>query len=73
MSINSIEVKDLVTAYGSNVIHDHLSFTLKHGEFCSLIGGSGSGKTTLLRALIGLLKPESGEVRILGRDFWGSD
>ena len=73
MDNNCIEVKDLVTAYGANVIHDHLNFTLKHGEFCALIGGSGSGKTTLLRALIGLLRPASGEVKILGQNYWTSE
>ncbi len=70
MDTDVINVKNLVTAYGTNVIHDHLNFSLKQGEFCSLIGGSGSGKTTLLRALIGLLKPISGEVNVLGVDYW---
>lgn len=67
-----IKVDDLVTAYGAQVIHDRLSFVVNKGDFCSLIGGSGSGKTTLLRALIGLLKPRSGSVEILGIDFWKS-
>jgi phospholipid/cholesterol/gamma-HCH transport system ATP-binding protein len=72
MEFNAIEVRDLKTAYGANVIHDHLNFTLFQGEFCSLIGGSGSGKTTLLRALIGLLRPDSGEIKILGQNYWTS-
>lgn len=47
------------------VLHD-VSFDLKKGEMLGIIGKNGSGKTTLLRILSGILKPDSGEVRVNG-------
>lgn len=46
---------------GSEVLCD-ISFTVKRGEFLSILGSSGCGKTTLLRILIGLLRPDTGTV-----------
>ena len=43
-----IEVIDLVSAFGSRVIHDHLNLTVKRGEITGLVGGSGAGKSVLL-------------------------
>ena len=43
------------------VIHD-VDFTVRHGEILGLVGESGTGKTTLSRAILGLVKPEKGEV-----------
>lgn len=65
-----IEASSLTTAFGSNVINDAVSFKIHRGDLVSVIGGSGSGKTTLLRALIGLLKPKSGSISLLGKDLW---
>jgi putative ABC transport system ATP-binding protein len=47
------------------------SLELRHGELVLLMGPSGSGKSTLLAALSGLLRPDRGEVRVLGEDLWG--
>jgi phospholipid/cholesterol/gamma-HCH transport system ATP-binding protein len=63
-----IEVHDLCLAYGTKVIVDKLSFTVKAGEIFIIAGGSGSGKSTILKSLIGLLRPASGTVRIDGKD-----
>jgi putative ABC transport system ATP-binding protein len=51
------------------VIRD-VSLELRQGEITLLMGPSGSGKTTLLALLSGLLRPDAGHVRILGRDLW---
>jgi phospholipid/cholesterol/gamma-HCH transport system ATP-binding protein len=64
-----IEVRDLVTHYGSREILHRISFDVKEGEILVIMGGSGSGKSTLLNTLLGLLRPTSGLVRILGEDF----
>jgi putative ABC transport system ATP-binding protein/lipoprotein-releasing system ATP-binding protein len=49
---------------------DDISFSIKQGEFLSILGHSGSGKTTLLNLIGGLTKPDSGTVRIDGQDIW---
>jgi phospholipid/cholesterol/gamma-HCH transport system ATP-binding protein len=48
------------------VIHKDLNLDIQRGEVLSLVGGSGTGKTTLLRQILGLEKPERGEVSVLG-------
>lgn len=47
---------------------DHVSFTIKKGEFVSIIGGNGSGKSTLARLMTGLLLPKAGRVRFKNLD-----
>jgi len=64
-----IEVVDLVTHYGARKILKGISLEVKAGEIMVIMGGSGSGKSTLLNHLLGLLRPTSGSVRILGRDL----
>lgn len=49
------------------VLHD-VSFAIRRGEFAALVGPNGSGKSTLIRLLVGLLRPQVGQVQILGVD-----
>jgi ABC-2 type transport system ATP-binding protein len=49
-----------------------LELRVQRGEIYGLIGRNGSGKTTALRLLLGLLKADSGEARVLGWDFWAA-
>jgi phospholipid/cholesterol/gamma-HCH transport system ATP-binding protein len=67
-----LEVQDVVTRFGADVVHDGVSFAVKRGEVVALIGGSGTGKSVLLKEMIGLLKPTAGSVRLLGTDVWNS-
>jgi len=64
-----IEVEDLVAHYGERQILSGVNLNIEKGEIRVIMGGSGSGKTTLLRHLLGLNKPSSGVVRILGQDI----
>ena len=48
---------------------NHVCFTVKEGEFLSILGPSGCGKTTILRILVGLLEPTSGKIVMDGRDI----
>lgn len=66
---NSIEVRHLQTYYGSRHILKDVSLDVRVGEIFVIMGGSGSGKTTLLNHLLGLLRPSSGSVRLLGHDI----
>jgi phospholipid/cholesterol/gamma-HCH transport system ATP-binding protein len=64
-----IEVRDLVTHYGDRQILFDIDLTIHQGEILVIMGGSGSGKSTLLNTLLGLVRPTSGQVRILGQDL----
>jgi len=66
-----IEVIDLVTHYGTREILHKISLNIRQGEVMVIMGGSGSGKSTLLNALLGLLRPTSGTIRLLGEDLNG--
>jgi phospholipid/cholesterol/gamma-HCH transport system ATP-binding protein len=64
-----IEVTDLVTHYGSRRILHGVDLTVGRGEIMVIMGGSGSGKSTLLRHLLGLHRPSSGSIKLLGREL----
>ncbi len=64
-----IEIKDLVTAFGTQVVHDHLNLTIYKGEIIGIVGGSGSGKSVLLRTILGLKRPRSGTVKLMGENI----
>jgi phospholipid/cholesterol/gamma-HCH transport system ATP-binding protein len=65
-----IEVRHLRTRFGSAVIHDDISFTVPRGEIFAVVGASGSGKSMLLQELTLLRRPESGSIRVLGKDLF---
>ena len=69
MSNTVITVSDVVTRFGKNVVHDGISLSVRQGEIYGLLGSSGSGKSTLLKELIMLLRPQSGEIRVLGQNL----
>ncbi len=54
-------------AYGDRVIQENMTFSIEHGEFVAVLGPNGAGKSTLLNLLLGLIKPDSGELTVLGR------
>lgn len=63
----AIELDRATLARGERIILDAVSAAIRPGEFIGVFGPNGSGKTTLLRALLGLLPPLRGEIRVLGR------
>jgi phospholipid/cholesterol/gamma-HCH transport system ATP-binding protein len=64
-----IEVRDLVAHYGERRILHGVSLAVARGEIRVIMGGSGSGKSTLLRHLLGLERPTSGSIHVLGKDI----
>ena len=66
---NVIEVRDMVTHYGTRKILDGVSVDIKEGEIMVIMGGSGSGKSTFLRHLMALEEKTSGSVKILDQDI----
>lgn len=69
MSRTIIDVRDVTTRFGDNVIHDRISCHVREHEIYALLGGSGSGKSTLMREMILLERPQSGTIRIFGHDL----
>ena len=62
-----ISIKRLVKRYGNKVALNDVNLTLEGGKIIGLLGPNGSGKTTLIKILNGLLTPDIGIVKILGR------
>ncbi len=62
-----VEIQDLTVKYGSFTAVKGVSFSLGQGAF-GLLGRNGAGKTTILRALLGLVPPSGGSLRVLGMD-----
>jgi len=62
--VGIIEVKNFKKSFGSKLVHKYVTFYVREGECLGLIGGSGVGKSVILRSLIGLEKPDSGQIII---------
>lgn len=65
--MQALEVRQLTKQYGSVRAVDQVSFNVDAGEIFGYLGPNGSGKTTTLRCLMGLLRPTSGQCRVLGQ------
>ncbi|HUW25225.1 MAG TPA: ATP-binding cassette domain-containing protein [Gallionella sp.] len=70
-SLPVIDIHDLHTRYGTTLVHQDVSLSVQPGEIFALVGGSGCGKSTLLRAVIMLLRPASGSIRVFGQEVIG--
>ncbi|MDL5360797.1 metal ABC transporter ATP-binding protein [Halalkalicoccus sp. NIPERK01] len=61
-----ITVEDVTYSYDGRPAVEDVSLSIEEGEFLGLVGPNGSGKTTLLKLMLGLLSPDSGEIRLFG-------
>ena len=64
-----LSIEDLTVSYGSTRVLDRVSLSVERGEMVALLGSSGCGKTTLLRSIAGFVIPDSGAIRVEGRDI----
>lgn len=64
-----LQIKNLKKKFGEKLVHDGLSFDLRKGEILSLFGGSGTGKSVCLRSIIGLERPDGGEIIHNGKNI----
>lgn len=62
-----IEIKNVWVSYDAQTVLEDINLIVNETDFIGLIGPNGGGKTTLLKALLGLIKPTSGEIRIMGK------
>ena len=66
-----LSIEALTVSYGATRVLDRVSLDVERGEMVALLGSSGCGKTTLLRSIAGFVMPESGAIRVEGRDIAG--
>jgi len=64
----TIIFEDLCLRFDENVVLDHVSFELLRGETKILLGEAGVGKSTILKLVLGLIKPDSGNIYVLGHE-----
>ena len=64
-----LAIEDLTVSYGGPPVLHRVSLAVERGEMVALLGSSGCGKTTLLRSIAGFVMPDSGTIRIEGRDI----
>jgi len=70
---NIIEVRGLRNAFGPQVVHEDLDLVVRTGEILGVVGGSGTGKSVLMRSIIGLKRPDAGEVTVFGESMIDRD
>ena len=61
-----LEIQDLTKTFGQRTVVTNISFQVRRGEIFGFLGPNGSGKTTTIRMALGIIKPDSGAVSILG-------
>ncbi len=64
-----ITIKDLCFGYENVSVLSHISLSVEHGDFVGIIGSNGAGKSTLLKLMLGLLKPDSGSIRLFDKEI----
>lgn len=65
----AVDVKNVSKSYGNRIIVDNVSFIISDNEILGMIGPNGAGKTTNIRMIMGVIKPDFGEVFIFGKKF----
>jgi zinc/manganese transport system ATP-binding protein len=64
--VTAIRFDNVTLRLGARTVLSGIDLSIGEGEFVGLLGANGSGKTTLFRAVLGLIAPVAGEIRILG-------
>lgn len=65
-AFSAAEVSNVVKSYGNKRVVNDVSFSVAQGEIFGLIGPNGAGKTTIIRMMMDIIKPDSGDIHILG-------
>ncbi|MEH7178771.1 metal ABC transporter ATP-binding protein [Neobacillus vireti] len=69
VSQSIIEIKKLFYRYEKDTVLENINLTVPNGSFLAIVGPNGSGKSTLLKLILGLLKPQKGEIRLFEQDI----
>ena len=65
--MTAVELERVTLSLGGRAVLSDVSLNLESGEFIGVLGPNGSGKTTLMRAILGLIRPSSGSIKVLGQ------
>jgi zinc/manganese transport system ATP-binding protein len=65
--VSAVELSGATLAFGARTVLSDIDLAIRDSEFIGMLGPNGSGKTTLMRAILGLLPPRGGTIRVLGR------
>ena len=65
----AIRVTGLANSFGKSVVHECVNLEVRTGEILGVVGGSGTGKSVLMRSIIGLKRPDHGEITIFGESM----
>nr|MBO2469656.1 zinc ABC transporter ATP-binding protein [Bacillota bacterium] len=65
-SIPVVQLQGVTFSYGDRPVLEDINLTVTHGEFLGIVGPNGGGKSTLIKLILGLLKPNRGEIRLFG-------
>ena len=68
-----ITIRGLKNSFGDQLVHDGVDLDVRRGEILGVVGGSGTGKSVLMRSVIGLQKPDEGEIHVLGESMIDRD
>jgi zinc transport system ATP-binding protein len=76
MKQSCIQLENVNFAYQTDKVLEDITVVIEEGDYVGLVGGNGSGKTTFLKIMLGILRPDSGVVRLFGEDVrtfrrWG--
>ena len=66
--MSAIEIQDLQKSYDGNKALNGLDLNIEEGEIYGFLGPNGAGKTTAIKIILGLIKPDEGEISVLGKD-----
>lgn len=64
-----VRVENLNFSYGKNPVLENVSFNIKEGDYVGIVGPNGSAKSTLMKLILGLLKKDSGSIRLFDKDL----
>jgi phospholipid/cholesterol/gamma-HCH transport system ATP-binding protein len=68
-----ISIRGLKNSFGDQIVHEGLDLDVRRGEILGVVGGSGTGKSVLMRSVIGLQRPDEGEIVVFGEPVIGRD
>ncbi|MEM4523039.1 MAG: ATP-binding cassette domain-containing protein, partial [Nitrososphaeria archaeon] len=66
--MRTVEVENVDVYYGNHLVLNDINIKVNKGEIVALVGRNGAGKTTLMKAILGLVKPKRGRIKIAGVD-----